>query len=334
MLPGAAPSLWAVHIADGFLTRPWLVGGFLGLAALAGGALLIDWFLRVTRGRELRDAEIAQVAVLTAAFYVASFIHVRLGPTSVHLLLNGLLGVVLRWRAALAIPVGLLLQAVFFGHGGLQTLGVNSCVLVVPALAAWLLFAGLHRLPWCRRPWFRALLVGLSALTWGLSTFYALTLFLTNPLQSALDLDPAAANAVTFHPATLAAVTAGAGVLAWLEPRLENAPEFPLGLLVGVVTVLLTMGLSCLVLVYGGEEDWGSVVLLTFVAHLPVAAIEGMVLGFTVGFLARVKPEMLGWQAVPNSAPFRREPGANGESVKNPCRAAAAARPGDPGSRS
>jgi hypothetical protein len=39
------------------------------------------------------------------------------------------------------------------------------------------------------------------------------------------------------------------------------------------------------------------VVLLTFVAHVPVAAVEGVVLGFTVGFLARVKPELLGLDA-------------------------------------
>jgi cobalt/nickel transport system permease protein len=297
MLAGAGHSLWAVHIADGFLTWPWLVGGFLGLACLAGGALLTDWLLRLLKCRELCEADIAQVAVLTAAFYVASLIHVRLGPTSVHLLLNALLGVILRWRAALAIPVGLLLQAMLFGHGGLQTLGVNSCVLVVPALAAWLLFAGIHLLPWSRRPWFRAVLVALSALVWGLSLVYSVTLLCSNRFSSALELDPSAANALTFNPITLAAVGLGAGVLAWLEPRLENAPEFPLGLLVGVVTVLLTMALSCLVLVYGGEEDWGGVVLLTFIAHLPVAAIEGVVLGFTVGFLARVKPEMLGWAA-------------------------------------
>jgi hypothetical protein len=30
------------------------------------------------------------------------------------------------------------------------------------------------------------------------------------------------------------------------------------------------------------------------VAHLPVAVIEAFIVGFTVGFLARVKPEMLG----------------------------------------
>lgn len=41
---------------------------------------------------------------MTAAFFVASLIHVPIGPTSVHLLLNGLLGVVVgrrtRWPSS------------------------------------------------------------------------------------------------------------------------------------------------------------------------------------------------------------------------------------------
>jgi len=82
---------------------------------------------------------------------------------------------------------------------------------------------------------------------------------------------------------------------AWLEHRLENAPEFPLGLLVGETAVLATTFLNCLVLMWGGQEDWHALALVVFVAHLPIVVIEGIVLGFTVGFLAKVKPEMLGW---------------------------------------
>src|SRR5438132_11685586 len=124
--------LWAVHISDGVLAGPWLAGGFVVAALLA---VLGAW--------RIRDEEIPQVALLTAAFFVASLIHVRVGPTSVHLLLNGLVGVVLGWRAGLAIPVGLFLQAALLGHGGMTTIGVNSCVMVLPALLASYLFAGL-----------------------------------------------------------------------------------------------------------------------------------------------------------------------------------------------
>src|SRR5205823_3017299 len=104
------------------------------------------------------------------------------------------------------------------------------------------------------------------------------------------------------------------------ERRLDNAPEFPLGLLVGMGTVLATTALNALVLLWGGAEDWHTIVLLVFVAHLPIAVIEGVVLGFTVGFLARVKPEMLGGPDV--RAKWRRvvpaAPSAPGIAVLNP----------------
>src|SRR5205085_10423419 len=122
--------LWAVHISDGVLTGPWCVGGFLVAALLA-----------VLGAERIRDEEIPRVALLTAAFFVASLIHLPVGPTSAHLLLNGLVGVVLGRRAGLAIPVGLFLQAALIGHGGFSTLGINACVMTLPALLAWWLFA-------------------------------------------------------------------------------------------------------------------------------------------------------------------------------------------------
>src|SRR5437868_1583118 len=116
---------------------------------------------------------------MTAAFFVASLCHVNLRVTSVHLLLNGLVGVILGRRAALAIPVGLFLQAALLGHGGLMALGINSCILLLPALLAWQMFALLQHVPWLRRQWFAiGLVIGLSTalatiilnclvLTWG-----------------------------------------------------------------------------------------------------------------------------------------------------------------------
>ena len=43
--------------------------------------------------------------------------------------------------------------------------------------------------------------------------------------------------------------------------------------------------------------------LAELIIHLPIAVIEGIVLGFTVGFLVRVKPELLGWHAEPEKTP-------------------------------
>jgi cobalt/nickel transport system permease protein len=287
-------TLLAVHISDGILAPAWLGGGFLvaGLLALVGA-----W--------RIRDEEIPRVALLTAAFFVASLLHVPVGPTSVHLLFNGLAGVVLGRRVALAIPLGLVLQAALLGHGGLGSLGVNSCIMVVPALLAWQLFALLRRVPWLRRRWFRSSLVCLSALAWTLSLVYSVGLLVGGWESSFRVLDLAGAAALTLQPVTLAAAVALALLAAWGERRLENAPEFPVGLLIGEVAVLATVFLNCLALVWGGEEDLRAIAIVNLVAHLPIAVVEGVVLGFTVSLLARVKPDVIGWEGLREEAPAR-----------------------------
>jgi cobalt/nickel transport system permease protein len=283
----------AVHIDDGILTPGCLALGWVvtGLLALIGA-----W--------RIRDEEIPQVAVLSAAFFVASLIPIPVpARPHTHLLLNGLLGVVLGRRAFLAVPVGLFLQAVLFGHGGLLALGVNSVVMGLPALFAWLLFATLRRLPWARHPWFRTALVAASFFALGLSLVYGVALLCTNPLSGTETLNLGPANAIAFHPLTLLALLLGSVLAAWVERRLENAPEFPLGLVVGETAVLLTVLLNSLALLWGGQEDFRTLALITFVVHLPLAVFEGVVLGFLVGFLARVKPQMLRWPTVPTEEP-------------------------------
>ncbi len=116
------------HIPDGVLSAPVLVTGALVSTGLLSIAL-----------RQLREDDLPQAAVLAAAFFVSSLISVPLGPSSVHLLLNGLMGLLLGWAALPAIFVALLLQAVFFGFGGLLVLGVNTMNLALPALVVALL---------------------------------------------------------------------------------------------------------------------------------------------------------------------------------------------------
>ncbi len=293
MLAMHALPLWAVHLSDGVLTWPWWVGG-----------LVVAGILVVVGAWRIRDEEIPLVAVMTSAFFVASLIHVPVpaGP-KLHLLLNGLLGVVLGRRVLLAVPVALLLQAALFGHGGFTTLGVNTCVMALPALLAWQMFAGLKRVRWLRRPWFRAGLVAASVLAWTLSLAYGAALLLSLPLASA---------SLGVHAAVVAGSIVLALILAVGERRLEDTPEFPLGLLVGETAVLATVLLYCLVLLLGGErlsgspaesgaDAWRWVALVALLTHLPLAVVEGMILGFTVGFLVRVKPEMLRWIAAEKS---------------------------------
>jgi cobalt/nickel transport system permease protein len=275
------PPLLAVHISDGVLTWPWLAGGF-ALAGLLVAAAMI----------RVRDEEIPRIALMTAAFFVASLIHVPVGPTSVHLLLNGLLGVIVGRRAPLAVLLGLTLQAVLFGHGGFTTIGVNTCVMALPALgAAWLfgtLRVGSHNV------WFRAGLVVVSVMIWTLCLVYSLALLWLSRSTGLNDIAWGSAALVVFQPVVLLIAAILATTAAWMESRLGHASEFPAGLLVGMTAVLATLALNAVVLLWGGAEDWHSIVLLVFVVHMPIAVVEGVILGFAVGFLARVKPEMLG----------------------------------------
>jgi cobalt/nickel transport system permease protein len=72
--------------------------------------------------------------MLSGVFFVASLVHVPIGPTSVHLIMNGLLGLLLGWVAFPAILVALALQAVFFQFGGITSLGVNTVIMALPAV--------------------------------------------------------------------------------------------------------------------------------------------------------------------------------------------------------
>lgn len=123
-----------MHIPDGFLPPQVCLAGY----ALTGG---VTWYsLRQIQSDRYTQANIPKASLLTAAFFVASLIHIPLPPTSVHLILNGLMGAVLGFYAFPAILIGLFFQAVMFQHGGMSTLGVNAIILGIPAIAAYGLF--------------------------------------------------------------------------------------------------------------------------------------------------------------------------------------------------
>lgn len=122
-----------MHISDGVMPLNLAFGS--GLASLA----VTIWSSRMTRSDDL-----PKVAVVAAAFFVASLVHIPLGPTSVHLLLPGLTGVLLGPAAFLAIVLGLTLQSLLFQFGGLTALGGNALIMGLPALACGLLFQRLQ----------------------------------------------------------------------------------------------------------------------------------------------------------------------------------------------
>lgn len=91
--------------------------------------------------REIEQEQIPKVAMLAATFFVASLIHVPIGPVSSHLLLNGLMGFLIGWAAFPALLVALLLQSLFFGFGGVTSLGANVLNMALPAVMVYYLFS-------------------------------------------------------------------------------------------------------------------------------------------------------------------------------------------------
>lgn len=121
-----------MHISEGILSPGILAAG----AALTAAGVAIGL-------KKIDTEEIPAVGIMSAAFFTASLIHIPIGPASVHLILNGLIGLILGWKAFPAILVGLLLQAILFQFGGITSLGVNTLNMALPAIACFYLFG------WC-----------------------------------------------------------------------------------------------------------------------------------------------------------------------------------------
>jgi cobalt/nickel transport system permease protein len=107
---------------------------------LAAGAVLSAAGVSIGL-KKMSPDKIPEVAVLSAAFFVVSLIHVPIGPANAHLMMNGLVGVLLGWMAFPSILVALILQALVFQYGGLTVLGVNTFIAAAPAITAYYLFS-------------------------------------------------------------------------------------------------------------------------------------------------------------------------------------------------
>ncbi len=198
-----------MHIADGILAPEVWIAGFV----ITG--IILAYTLYRTKAEE-----IPKISLVTSAVFVASLIHIPLGPTSVHLILAGLAGVLLAEKAYPSVFIALLLQAFLFQHGGITTIGINTVIIGVPALVSYGIFV-----------------VGVN------------------------------------------------------HTRFEQRLVI-FGGLAGGVAIVLAVVLTSIALLFGGEEFLGVVALLA-VAHVPVIVIEAVIVGSVVGFLNKVKPEML-----------------------------------------
>lgn len=203
-----------MHIAEGVLSPAVLAGG--AVLALAGTALGL---------RKLEYDRLVAVGILSAAFFVASLIHVPVGLSSAHLVLNGLVGVLLGWAAFPSILVALLLQALLFQFGGITVLGVNVFTMGFAAVISWYVF-----------------------------------------------------RAICY----LCPGMKGVRVAAFMG---------------GALGVALAAVLTALALAFTDEGFWLAARLL-LLAHLPVMLVEGLVTMFTVSFIMRVRPELLGMAPV------------------------------------
>ena len=118
-----------VHISDGVLAPEIWIAGYILTAIILFFTL-----------RKVKAEDIPKISIVTSAFFIASLIHVPIGPTSAHLILNGLMGILLGIYSYPAIFIGLLLQALLFQHGGITTLGINTIDMGIPALIAYHIF--------------------------------------------------------------------------------------------------------------------------------------------------------------------------------------------------
>lgn len=144
-----------MHISEGVLSVPVLAAGWI----ISGAVLACS--LRATPSTVL-----PRMAVFASAFFLASLVRVPIGASSAHFALLGLMGMTLGWGAFPAIFLALALQALLFQFGGLLSLGVNACIMGLPALAVFVMFSKGSRSPglWGRGSAFAA---GFTAIALG-----------------------------------------------------------------------------------------------------------------------------------------------------------------------
>ena len=122
-----------MHISEGILSGSVLIAGWAG--SMAG----ISYGLKKTE-----PEKIVRTALISSAFFLASLVNVRIGPSSTHLTLLAPMGLILGSSVVPAVFVALLLQAVLFHFGGLLVLGVNTFVMAFSAFTTNLIFESSH----------------------------------------------------------------------------------------------------------------------------------------------------------------------------------------------
>ena len=123
-----------MHISEGILSGGVLAAGWAG--TIAG----VSYGLKKTN-----PDKIIQTALISSAFFLASLVNIRIGPSSTHLTLLAPMGLILGHAVFPAVIVALLLQAILFGFGGLLVLGVNAFVMGFASLVTYIIFGRMIR---------------------------------------------------------------------------------------------------------------------------------------------------------------------------------------------
>lgn len=199
-----------MHLADGVLSMPAVIG-----TSIAAGGLLINSV------RKVENEDIPKISLMTATFFTFSLISFPIGPSSVHPLVGGLLGIMLGYKSTIAIFIGLLLQAIIFRHGGITTLGINTILISIPAIISYLVFSKIIA---------------------------------------------------------------------------KNKNIFKSGIIVGFLSVLLTLLILIIVLVISNPiygDGFLSVINILIISHLPLAIGEGLLTGLILNFIYSSRPNIL-----------------------------------------
>jgi cobalt/nickel transport system permease protein len=203
-----------VHILEGALRPEIVTAGWVAGASAFAISLAT-----------LKNEEIPKTAACSALFFVASFIHIPIGITSAHLILNGIVGALVGFRAFAAIGAALIMQALLFGYGGVSSYGVNICVLSLPAMIGW-------------------------------------------ALSSIVPKTAIGDRATCFRRKRIV----------WFS--------------IGFFPIILGAFLLAVVLTINGD-GFANAAKVAFLAHIPIAAIEGTITLFALDFIERVKPALL-----------------------------------------
>jgi len=190
-----------VHISDGVLD-PWLwESGWAITVVILAYAL-----------SKMKTEDVPKLSVITAAVFVASLIHMQVGPTSVHFILNGFAGVMLGILAFPCIFVALVLQCFLFGHGGVTTIGINTVNMGMPALIAYLIFKTGTKLD--IRPETKNKVTLFGAIAGGLGVAIALLFLATELITTGEEFYETTVLVVTAHLPIIAIEAIFTGVLA------------------------------------------------------------------------------------------------------------------------